>query len=185
MYEFKVAADDHIALPQPPQLLFSLAVGLLGDAAAGFASQETAADLDEIRDVSVENLRFAATFFDSFIDTQLDQELTLEFSILCSASYYLADSPGSAAVVIGETPPPSNTEAGGLLRTLYCILSGDFRVPWDEDEARFSALARDLLDALRAYYSLEGDDASIIAICDELRAAAYEDGTSPSFCTLT
>jgi superfamily II DNA/RNA helicase len=177
MYEFAVPAEEHIALPQPPQLLFSLAVGLLGDAAAGFASQESTAAPESIRETGADNLRFAATFFDSFVATQLEQELTQEFSILCSASYYLADSPGSAAVVIGHTPPPSNTEAGGLLRTLHSILSGDLYVPWEEDEARFSALARQLLDALRAYYMLEGDDSSIIAICNELRLAAYEDGT--------
>ena len=38
MFEYRVPESEHIALPQPPHLLFSLAVGLLGDAAAYIAS---------------------------------------------------------------------------------------------------------------------------------------------------
>lgn len=39
MFEFRVPLEDHIELAQNPDVLFSLAVGILGDAAAAIADE--------------------------------------------------------------------------------------------------------------------------------------------------
>jgi hypothetical protein len=39
MFEFRVPLEDHIELPRNPDILFSLAVGILGDAAAAIADR--------------------------------------------------------------------------------------------------------------------------------------------------
>ena len=39
MFEFQVPLEDHIELLRNPDILFSLAVGILGDAAAAIADQ--------------------------------------------------------------------------------------------------------------------------------------------------
>ena len=62
MYEYEVPPEEHIALPQRPEQLFSLAVGLLGDAAAAIAAGETAVAREE---TPAETLTFAATYFEN------------------------------------------------------------------------------------------------------------------------
>jgi helicase len=181
MFEYRVPESEHIALPQPPHLLFSLAVGLLGDAAAYIASGEVAIDVPQEGDLSdryvaTEDLAFSATFFDSFIDTHLDEELTQEFSILCAAAYYLSDSPGSAKVVASKTPSPAIQIGGGLLQTIHSILNDDYRAR--DGEHTYSDYTNDLMAAFRSYYRTEGDERDIIEICDDLRTKVYEDGTS-------
>ena len=39
MHEFRVAPEDFIALPRDPAMLFSLAIGILGDVAAEIADE--------------------------------------------------------------------------------------------------------------------------------------------------
>lgn len=180
MYEYRVPESEHIDLPQPPHLLFSLAVGLLGNAAARISSNSitpiAADDGSETRYVSDEDLTFAATFFDSFLDTHLQDELTQEFSILCAAAYYLSGSTGSAKVVITKTAPPESLFGGGLLLGVHCVLNDNFDV--EIGEHRFSILVGELLNALNAYYRGEATQEVVIQICDLIRFEAYEDGTS-------
>ena len=82
MFEFQVPLEDHIELPRNPDILFSLAVGILGDAAAAIADQLLAIEVDRteeqerpadawdagdasLRDSSREAVTFAATYFDA------------------------------------------------------------------------------------------------------------------------
>lgn len=181
MFEYRVPESEHLALPQPPQLLFSLAVGLLGNAAASIASDmgtpvETEHTGFESRFVSNEDLSFAATFFDSFIDANLEQELTQEFSILCAAAYYLSGSVGSAKVVASKTPAPSPELSGGLVTALHGLLNDELReLP---AHIRYASVVNRLVSLLLSFYRGEVDAVAIIQVCDELRRHAYDDGTS-------
>ena len=90
MLEFRIPLQAHIALPQDPEALFGLAVGILGDAGAALAQRFAAItlpgldsddELDDtepfaeglgwdpgdrtIRDAASEAIVFAATFFDA------------------------------------------------------------------------------------------------------------------------
>jgi hypothetical protein len=68
MYEYDVPEEAHIALPQRPEILFSLAVGLLGDAAAAIAVGVT----DEHRESTPpEILAFSGTYFDAYLQSRL------------------------------------------------------------------------------------------------------------------
>ena len=121
MYEFDVPLEEHIALPQRPELLFSLAVGLLGDAAAAIAAGDTLVGREQTTDQA---LLFAATYFEAFIESRLDDEVDVDFSILGAAAYYLADNPGSAMVVArGALPPPVSLGAGLALLSYHLLLS--------------------------------------------------------------
>lgn len=80
-----------------------------------------------MRDASLAELSFAATYFDAFLDSQLDVDLTVEFSLLCAAAYYLSDNPGSARVVISRAEPPSPSWEGGLPWLVYAVLSDTYQ----------------------------------------------------------
>src|SRR5215470_14947668 len=91
MFEFRVPLEDHIELPRNPDILFSLAVGILGDAAAGIADRmatrsavsegQSSGQPDDmsasgdpsLRDSSPEAVRFAATYFDAYLGSRLNE----------------------------------------------------------------------------------------------------------------
>src|SRR5258708_5984233 len=113
MHEFRVAPQDFIELPRDPAILFALAIGILGDVAAGIADglREGAEvrGIDPLpaplgwgeRDPSpLEGLGFSSVFFDAFLNSRLDTTITAEFSLLCASAYYLAGNVGSAAVIV-------------------------------------------------------------------------------------
>jgi superfamily II DNA/RNA helicase len=194
MHEFRIPLDDHIDLPRNPTILFSLAVGILGDAAAaiadslltheedGFSAQgngEAAVAWnprdDSMRATSLGVLKFAATYFDAFLESRLENSITHEFSLLCAASYYLADSPGSGRVVIRSTPAPEPDFGGGLPRLAHAILNdnftpigGDHRPPYPVEH---------LLEALHAFFAMEADAPPIEGLCQSLHEQAYDAGS--------
>src|SRR5690242_5558550 len=100
MFEFRVPLEDHIQLPRNPDILFSLAVRILGDGAAALADDLLSTDADQaeaqqteqptdtwnpgdtsLRDVSKAVIGFAATYFDAFLGSRLNPAVTDEFSL--------------------------------------------------------------------------------------------------------
>ena len=194
MFEFQVPLEDHIELPRNPDILFSLAVGILGDAAAAIADQLLAIEAglteDEeaehptdvwdagdtsLRDSSQEAVTFAATYFDAYLGSRLNESITEEFSLLCAAAYYLADSPGSARVVIKNTPRPGPDFEGGLPHLVHAILMDDF-APLDA-QYEYRDTAEPLKSALRAFFAAEGDGTALVALCQSLRERTYAEGS--------
>jgi helicase len=126
MHEFRVAPEDFIALPRDPAMLFTLVVGLLGDVAAAVADEAEDDPGAQPRELPlprgwggtgpspIDGLRFASVFLDAYLNARLDDTITVEFSLLCASSYYLAGNIGSAAVIIRHMEVPDLELAGGL-----------------------------------------------------------------------
>ena len=171
MYEYAVPLDDHIDLPVHPNVLFSLAVGLVGDAAAALASGRP----DDLRRAtSVEAIKFAATFFDAYIDAQLDDRVREEFSLLAASSYYLADLPGNARLLASRTRAPNFEGAWGLDWLTFRLLNSNFDVS-DEERSRHPHLSSVLAD-IRAYMTARGEAVALLENVLALRADAYDIG---------
>jgi superfamily II DNA/RNA helicase len=170
MYEFDVPIEEHIALPQRPELLFSLAVGLLGDAAATIAGDETVVPREETTDQA---LLFAATYFEAYIESRLNGEVSVDFSVLGAAAYYLADNPGSAVVVArGMEPPPVGLGSGLALLVYRLILSNYEPI----GRTVYGAYPDRVLAATSTYLSgVDGDDEAL-ALMRAVRAEAYRSG---------
>jgi hypothetical protein len=84
--EYIVPARYHIKILQDPAMLFTLAIGLLGDLAASTNSEDVEESyLNELR----ENLQFSARFFDAYLQSRLKEELDPYLLLLGAASYYL------------------------------------------------------------------------------------------------
>jgi hypothetical protein len=152
MYEYSVPEEAHIALPQRPELLFSLAVGLLGDAAAAIGANTT----DGRREaVQPDVLAFSGTYFDAYLQSRLNNFAHVEFPTLAAASHYLADNPGSAKVLVSHSPAPSGDIGGGLALLAYRLLLNDYTPVGD---VTYGAANR-LLSQLAAYVNgEEGSD---------------------------
>lgn len=96
MYEFRVAPEDFIDLPRDPAILFSTAIGILGDVAAMIADSlalDGAGLLVEFdrrpqgwadETDPVDSLRFASLFFDNYLNAKLNEDVAPDFTLLCA-----------------------------------------------------------------------------------------------------
>lgn len=171
MYEYRVPTEEHVKLPRRPEDLFSLAVGLLGDAAAAIASGR---EVDNPYTPSHDALRFAANFFDAYLDARLGHELTNEFSVLCACAYYLADNPGSASVIASKANTPNPKEDGELFCAVYSLLLGS-KIASDPTGIYHSDII-DLTGQIDRFYNLDGD-ARILDAAQNIRHTAYDIAT--------
>lgn len=105
MLEYSVPKEHHIKITQDPAKLFTLSIGLLGDLAAAISRGES----DSLADLKA-NLLFSARFFDSYLQSKLNEALDPYLMLLGSASYYLCDLPGSAAILANHTTELSSDE---------------------------------------------------------------------------
>ncbi|PAQ05485.1 DEAD/DEAH box helicase [Mesorhizobium temperatum] len=170
MYEFDVPLEAHIALPQRPELLFSLAVGLLGDAAASIAAGEAVAGREQ---TTHQSLVFAATYFEAYNESRLDGDVKVDFSILGAAAYYLADSPGSAVVVARWAEPPPATLGSGLALLSYHLLLSNYG---PISPTAYQAYPDRILSAMASYLSGAGSEDDAVTLALTVREEAYRSG---------
>jgi len=180
--EFRVPAGDGIAA-RDPTVLFSIAVGILGDVAATIARQPAGEPIggEPPRPVAWQHdlpvpdaLRFVSNFFDAFLNANLDAELTEELSLLCAAAYYMGGNVGSAVVVVRRMKTPDLDLADGLGLVIHRILHGNLD-PIDDDHPLREVTAP-LLNALGRFFHLEGEAEDIARSCSGLRSRAYATG---------
>jgi hypothetical protein len=185
MHEFRAAEEDHVPFRRAPETLFPLVVGILHDAAGAVADQfvdrakgPIVPSAWEKDDGSIGHMvRYSASFFDAFLESQLNAELTTEFSLLCAASYYLSDSVGSAVVVARRSATPPLELGHGLAQVAWHILLGD--VGPIDGASQHTQFGDRLLNALTRHLSLEGNaEEEIRAICTELRTSVYDNGSA-------
>ncbi|CAM5771848.1 hypothetical protein LMIY3S_03646 [Labrys miyagiensis] len=172
MYEYDVPPSDHIALPQRPELLFALVVGLLGDAAAAIASGNIAEGREQ---PTHQSLIFAATYFEAYNESRLDGDVAAEFSLLGAATYYLADNPGSAHVVARAINPPSIEFAAGLALLCYRLLLSEYA---SIGETVRDILPDQILASMASYLSAADGEADILGLAQQVRDEAYRWGDS-------
>lgn len=170
MYEYDVPEADHIALPRSPDILFSLAVGLLGDAAAAIADMSPANKRDE---TPPEALTFAGTYFDAYLQSRLDDFANDEFPILASASYYLAENPGSSKVLANQAAEPPANLGSGLALLVFKLLRGNYT---ELTASPYRELANTVLAQLSEYLNGEGASEGVIEAAAVIRGEAYNSG---------
>jgi len=105
MYEFGIPEQSHIAIPSrdEPKSLFFSTVATLGDAAA--ALNDSPALDDETSTSTFEDLDFAASFFDAFVQSRFAEAIASDVTLLASATYYMARRPGSSLVLAKRMDP--------------------------------------------------------------------------------
>jgi superfamily II DNA/RNA helicase len=165
-----VPVEDHIALPQPPDVLFSLAVGLLGDAAAAIADMSPEAERDS---VSPEALAFSATYFDAYLQSRLDTSVQVECPILASACFFLANNPGSSKVLANQAEAPPAHYGSGLALLAYRLLRGDYS---ELPESPYRRLSNQVLAALWTYLTGQAPSDDAIGAAAAIREESYRSG---------
>lgn len=175
MYEYSVPERYHIKIPQDPALLFTLAIGLLGDLAASTNSEDVEESyLNELR----ENLQFSARFFDAYLQSRLKEELDPYLLLLGAASYYLCDLPGSSLVLakrLGEDRP--DLDCLGLEDLLLWLLQTDLSTYFEGSEGKYGEYVDGISQGIIRFFENGSGQSNLFENASRLRKTAYDNGT--------
>jgi POLQ-like helicase len=172
MYELNLAEELHIAVPEnsEPRELFLLAVGTLGDVAATLSDAE---DVDApLPQAATEELSFSASFFDAFLESRFDSEISRDTALLAASAYYLARRPGSSLVLarrLDDDPDESTVD-----KLLYWLLQAKWaNYPAGEHPLFGNQLAK--LAKLLAFHFHDGTGlVELTSVLKNVRRMAYE-----------
>lgn len=175
MLEYGVPEEHHIKITQDPAKLFTLSIGLLGDLAAAINREEP--DPDSLAELKT-NLLFSARFFDSYLQSKLNETLDPYLVLLGSASYYLCDLPGSASVLAkridGDCP---DLDGDGLEDLLLWLLQADLETYFDGAEGPFGGFIDRISKWILQFFEDGNGEENLLDLATRLREAVYEFGT--------
>ena len=175
MFEYGIPEEHHIKITQDPAKLFTLSIGLLGDLAATINREES--DSDSLTELKT-NLLFSAHFFDSYLQSKMNETLDPYLILLGSASYYLCDLPGSASVLArridGDCP---ELDGSGLEDLLLWLLRADLRTYFDGNRGLFGGFIDGILKGIIQFFKDGNGEENLLNLATELRDAVYEFGT--------
>jgi superfamily II DNA/RNA helicase len=175
MLEYGVPEEHHIKIIQDPAKLFTISIGLLGDLAAAINREEP--DPDSLAELK-NNLLFSARFFDSYLQSKLNETLDPYLVLLGSASYYLCDLPGSASVLakrIDDDCP--DLDGDGLEYLLIWLLQADIGTYFDGAEGPFGRFIDGISKWILQFFEDGNGEENLLDLATKLREAVYEFGT--------
>lgn len=175
MFEYGIPEKHHIKITQDPARLFTLSIGVLGDLAA--AINREGLDSDLLLEMRA-NLLFSARFFDSYIQSKLNEILDPYLVLIGSASYYLCDLPGSASVLANSIDRGcSDLDAGGLENLLLWLLKADLETHFDGTEGPFGKSIDEISKWICQFFKKGYGEATLLGLATKLRNTAYQFGT--------
>jgi POLQ-like helicase len=175
MYELGLPEASHIAVPEDvePAALFPLSIGTLVDASAALndAADVVAGLPDDLR----ADIGFAASFFDAYLSSRFDTDVSREVTLLASASYFLGQRPGSSLVLARRL----TVEGGDAVEqfTIWALRADWLQAPNLPDHL-FGSLLEELARGLVSHFNSGMPVEPVVAMLDELRRLAYAKGTS-------
>ena len=175
MIEYGVPEEHQIKIIQDPAKLFTITIGLLGDLAAATNREEP--DPDSLAELKT-NLLFSARFFDSYLQSKLNETLDPYLVLLGSASYYLCDLPGSASVLAkridGDCP---DLDGDALEDLLLWLLQADLGTYFDGAEGPFGEFIDGISKWILQFFEDGNGEDNLLDLATKLRDDVYEFGT--------
>ncbi|PMU88373.1 DEAD/DEAH box helicase [Pseudomonas sp. GW704-F3] len=175
MYEYNIPDEHHIQTTSDPSQLLILSIATLGEICSAINSIGTSKErLAELKS----DLQFSAQFFDSYLQSKLDEDLDPYLMLLASSSYYLCDLPGSSSVLIRKLPLSCPyLDASNLEDLLHWLLKGNFTTPFTDAREKYRINILGLSSAILAYYNSGEGFSSVESELCKLRAKAYDIGS--------
>ncbi|KTD54819.1 ski2-like helicase [Legionella sainthelensi] len=175
MLEYSIPEEHHIRIPQDPFKLFTLSIGLLGDLASSINREKSDSPiLSELR----ENLLFSTHFFDSYLQSKLNETLDPYFALLGSASYYLCNLPGSALLLANRLNEQTlDLDAEGLENLLLWLLQANLKPYLSNPNSPFRKYIDNIASEFVQFFKNGTGEENLINLSVTLKKAAYEFGT--------
>lgn len=175
MYELGLPEESHIAVPEgvEPAVLFPLSIGTLMDASAVI---NDAADVyGELTEELRNDIGFAASFFDAYLGSRFDTDVSREVTLLASACYFLGQRPGSSLVLARRLEVES---ANAIEHLTVWALQGDWRHSPNLAAHWLNGLLHELCMRLMGHFNDGNSHEPIVESLGELRRLIYASGTS-------
>lgn len=173
MFEYSIPQEHHIAITVDPSELLILTIGILGDLTAHY-NRNTIVDFEVVKS----NLQFAARYFDAYLESKLNNDISLYLIILGSASYYLCGLPGSSKVLAKRINESSiNIDAGGLENLLIWLLNNDYTESKKESKSKYDKYIIEISSLVKLFFDSGLGEKDLLKACKNLRALVYENGT--------
>ena len=167
--EFNVPKQDRdINIPKNPEELFTLVIGMLGD-----VSEEIITN-SGINEIQEKNIRFCASFFDAYKNTERLHSLD-DYSLLIGATaYYLCNLPGSASVLIKKINASHlDLHVSKLDLFLYWLLKGDYSFNPGVIGSLFANLLSEISTSFCNFFKSSVDESKILLACKKLQSFVY------------
>lgn len=165
MYEFNIPEEYHIRIELILTDLLDLAIGILGDLAAEKRLNET---------TEKSLLNFSANYFDALLNSKASENIAY-LKVLGASSYYLADYPGSAAVLINDIRY-LELNCNSLDVFLLHLLKMDFTELEIPGDTLYFNEINSLIDAIKTFFE-SGEGVDDVALrSEELKRKAYRSG---------
>lgn len=176
MYELNLPEELHIAIPETsePRELFLLAIATLGDIAAKLGEAD---DVDvPLPPTDIEELGFAASFFDAFLESRFSSDLSRDVTLLAASAYYLARRPGSSLVLARRLE--QGTVDSAVEKLLVWLLQANWaNYPTLEHPVFGTELTT--LAKLLAFHFYDGSGlVELTTLLKEVRRIAYESASA-------
>jgi len=175
MYELGLPEESHIAVPEgvEPAALFPLSIGTLVDASAAL---NDAADVqrglaDDLRD----DIGFAASFFDAYLGSRFDTEVSREVTLLASASYFLGQRPGSSLVLARRLQADG---ANAIEQVTVWALQADWRQPPNLTGHWLTGPLYELSIVVMGHFNDGTPPEPVVELLNQVRRLTYASGTS-------
>lgn len=173
MFEYSVPPESHIELKGDPAELFSLTIGMIGDAAARMNRTEASPD-DESK-----NLQFSARFFNAYLEGKFRDDTDAYLLLLASGAFYLSHVPGSSLVLAKKVSADTfDLDGDGLEHLLLWLLLGARGAFTGTAENVFTKTILRCTSSLADYYAGIVKPEACIAAAVDLRATGYAVGSA-------
>lgn len=175
MFEFAVPSQYHIETGRDPAGLFALTLSIIGDLAATIAREGQSA---ELLAEAKEDLRFAAFFFDAYLNGEPEAPSQQYLTLLAATAYYLCDLPGSSTVLANRLGVlVDGRENRDLDSTLTWLVRGRFYESFEVRDSCYGEFVDRIARRLSAFYRDGGDVVRIHRSLSQLREKAYRVGS--------
>ena len=181
MYEFGLDEEHHIHLLESPNKLLLMTIAILGDLCREELSEEVNSEYIKQRRLELRN---AARYFDALVGSKLQSNYDYYLCLLGSASYYLADMPGSAAVLAEKTQQREGLTESGLENILSWLLLGQKGPQLYGERAPIQEVIQSFYNAMAMYMSgkesapkLNEYQVVIRRLVNEIRTFFHSNGT--------
>ena len=180
MYEFGVEKEYHIKLLDNPKKLLITTLGILGELSSLLVRQSNInTSIIETDDFSrlTEYLVSCAQYFDALGQSALSESNSVYLKLIGSASYYLADMPGSSKILVNsilvEFEPLTNSKIEDLL---MWVLVGDYQKKFINKDEAFGNILRVVSETCTRFYQKDIGPEELYKVCRDLRQHVYSVG---------
>ena len=156
-----------------PSKLFSLTIGILGDYVHKINQPNiTNRDLVEMES----SLRFSSRFFDSYLQSGLDNTIDIYLTLIASATYYLCDLLGHSIVMINKIKERQlNLDVQGLENLLFWLLKPDNLI---ENIEKDNEYIRIIVESFYMFTQNGEDENELLNILNAFRENFYNNSSA-------